>query len=485
MSNSNSDVVLVAGGAGGLALLWWLLRRKYPVPANELSGTYNVLAIPEVALTLSTVGNGYTVPATGTYNYPKDSVVDIEAVPDSGWSFAGWTGDVADPSSSITTVTMDMDKTVTASFAYTPIAYPITGAYGYTSVMNTGTSFFATERYWLFYYLQYTTADSYADEIWYTSSADKTTWATPAQAMPTDGDRYGIALDGDKIHICVRATNSYSVFYRMGTLASNGTITWAAGKQTVFTLNSNFRTEDCSIALDFNGYPTVISAFNASGMGSSAHKHIYAHTSTTKNGTWTTGTTTSLFQGDVLSPASGFCALTNGGSNTMLAVWNQGASLYAANRNTSGVWSTPSLIGTESQVNNNLGHWGIAGDSTSGNTYIAWFDAANNIQWVNYDVLGGTGVTDALEIAANPDANAFICLTLAGTDGSQYIIWEEAPGWYYKKRTGTSTWGNNTLWYNYPVFPAWSCPESIIDDELWLIECTGDDALHPSLNFVT
>jgi uncharacterized repeat protein (TIGR02543 family) len=68
-------------------------------------------------LTMAVNGNGSTDPLVGTHTYPQGTVVNITATPASGWQFDGWTGDVADPTSATTTVTMNTDKTVTANFA--------------------------------------------------------------------------------------------------------------------------------------------------------------------------------------------------------------------------------------------------------------------------------------------------------------------------------------------------------------------------------
>ncbi|WP_205620311.1 InlB B-repeat-containing protein [Alteribacter aurantiacus] len=40
----------------------------------------------------------------------------ITAVPDSGYTFAGWTGDHSGSSSRSATITMDVDRSVTALF---------------------------------------------------------------------------------------------------------------------------------------------------------------------------------------------------------------------------------------------------------------------------------------------------------------------------------------------------------------------------------
>ena len=68
-------------------------------------------------LIMEEVGNGTTTPADGTY---PEGDMTITATPDPGWWFAGWsTGDmteIADPGSASTTLTLDKDKTVTATF---------------------------------------------------------------------------------------------------------------------------------------------------------------------------------------------------------------------------------------------------------------------------------------------------------------------------------------------------------------------------------
>ncbi len=75
-------------------------------------------------LTMAVTGNGNTTPAVGVYYYDDGYVVNIAATPDNGWQFVNWTGDVADPSSANTSVTMNGNKTVTANFSQ--ITYTLT-----------------------------------------------------------------------------------------------------------------------------------------------------------------------------------------------------------------------------------------------------------------------------------------------------------------------------------------------------------------------
>ena len=67
-------------------------------------------------LTMAVTGSGATTPAAGTYAYAQGTVVDISAIPASGYQFVNWTGEVDNANSATTTVTMDATKTVTANF---------------------------------------------------------------------------------------------------------------------------------------------------------------------------------------------------------------------------------------------------------------------------------------------------------------------------------------------------------------------------------
>jgi len=67
-------------------------------------------------LTMAVNGSGSTTPPVGSHAYEPGAVVEISATPASDWRFDLWSSNVADPSSSSTTVTMDSDKTVIAYF---------------------------------------------------------------------------------------------------------------------------------------------------------------------------------------------------------------------------------------------------------------------------------------------------------------------------------------------------------------------------------
>ncbi|HWY44497.1 MAG TPA: choice-of-anchor Q domain-containing protein [Candidatus Sulfotelmatobacter sp.] len=60
---------------------------------------------------------GTTIPAPGNYPEPLSSVVVVAAIPNPGYGFVNWTGGVADPTNSSTTVIIDQGKTITANFS--------------------------------------------------------------------------------------------------------------------------------------------------------------------------------------------------------------------------------------------------------------------------------------------------------------------------------------------------------------------------------
>ena len=75
------------------------------------------------AISLAVDGSGSIKPAAETHEYNEGDVVTITAIPDKGWQFGGWSGDVVEPQSAVTTIIVSSDKTVTANFS--PIAHTI------------------------------------------------------------------------------------------------------------------------------------------------------------------------------------------------------------------------------------------------------------------------------------------------------------------------------------------------------------------------
>ena len=72
---------------------------------------------------------------SGSGNIPYGTLRTITAIPDIGYSFAGWTGEgVTDPASATTTVNMDRARSVTANFS--PSNFTVTGLAGIGGSIN-------------------------------------------------------------------------------------------------------------------------------------------------------------------------------------------------------------------------------------------------------------------------------------------------------------------------------------------------------------
>ncbi|MCW4028890.1 MAG: PQQ-binding-like beta-propeller repeat protein [Candidatus Bathyarchaeota archaeon] len=86
----------------------------YTVSADIMrySSIYAFGTLDQHSLTMTTEGNGTVQP--GNQTYYAGTNVDLVAIPDAGWSFSGWSGDASGESN--TTLTMDSNKTVTATF---------------------------------------------------------------------------------------------------------------------------------------------------------------------------------------------------------------------------------------------------------------------------------------------------------------------------------------------------------------------------------
>ena len=85
------------------------------VTSDQLDHNYTA-SIIQHTLTIIAGSNGTTSPTPGTSTHDYGTQVQVTATADSGYQFSGWTGDATGTTNPIT-ITMDEDKTITASFA--------------------------------------------------------------------------------------------------------------------------------------------------------------------------------------------------------------------------------------------------------------------------------------------------------------------------------------------------------------------------------
>lgn len=95
----------------------WIHFQNLSVP-YKVQTAWSAEVSVQNTLTISAGTGGTTDPAPGTHNYDEGTDVPITATPDTNHRFSGWTGDVPSghENDNPITITMDSDKSVTASF---------------------------------------------------------------------------------------------------------------------------------------------------------------------------------------------------------------------------------------------------------------------------------------------------------------------------------------------------------------------------------
>jgi hypothetical protein len=79
--------------------------------------TANFNQRPEHSIILQVDGQGTTNPAAGYHRYTEGTRVTITAIPDKGWRFDGWTGNIFDIKALSNTVIANVDTVYTARFS--------------------------------------------------------------------------------------------------------------------------------------------------------------------------------------------------------------------------------------------------------------------------------------------------------------------------------------------------------------------------------
>lgn len=96
------------------------------IDADTTIGVVFVQTAINYSLSVQTEGQGSVTKSPDAETYAADTVVQLNATPQPGWTFSTWNGPVADPVSSQTTVTINADTTVTAVFVQEIINYALT-----------------------------------------------------------------------------------------------------------------------------------------------------------------------------------------------------------------------------------------------------------------------------------------------------------------------------------------------------------------------
>jgi CSLREA domain-containing protein len=88
--------------------------------------------LTQLTILISPAGAGTTTPPAGSDNVPFTSLVNLSATPNTGYMFAGWTGNVAAPNSASTYIYLTGPQTITANFNSCGCAIDVSGSVSVT-----------------------------------------------------------------------------------------------------------------------------------------------------------------------------------------------------------------------------------------------------------------------------------------------------------------------------------------------------------------
>ncbi len=98
---------------------------------KEVTATFSTTPLPTYTLQVNVVGQGSVTKTPDQSNYVSGTVVQLTAVPSTGWRFDGWSGDLSGAANPIS-ITVNGDKVVTATFRLSITCIPVSGL-GFTS----------------------------------------------------------------------------------------------------------------------------------------------------------------------------------------------------------------------------------------------------------------------------------------------------------------------------------------------------------------
>ncbi|HEY4786946.1 MAG TPA: T9SS type A sorting domain-containing protein [Bacteroidales bacterium] len=93
----------------------------YTMLEKYINSLTNTIITTQYVLTTSTIGSGSVTPATGSF--AENTCMTLSAIPQTGWTFTGWSGDTTCTGNPIV-LTMNKNKTITASFTQVTTSVP-------------------------------------------------------------------------------------------------------------------------------------------------------------------------------------------------------------------------------------------------------------------------------------------------------------------------------------------------------------------------
>jgi len=141
---------------------------------------------------------------------------------------------------------------------------------------NQHNSVYAQGRHWLFYYAG-------GGQVEYVSSVDGVEWDSPVEVVASvDEYSFAVAFNNTHVHF-VYADRGDPIYYKRGTLATNGTISWGSQQEVMPSAGASALWTTPTIEIDAGGYPWVVVGL----CGGDDSLKLTVTSSNTTDDTWT------------------------------------------------------------------------------------------------------------------------------------------------------------------------------------------------------
>ncbi len=299
-------------------------------------------------------------------------------------------------------------------------------------------TFFAHNRYWIFY--------AKGPETKYRTSIDGLTWSSPTLICPGGpyAGRFSLWFDGTYVHYARSARiPTESIMYRRGNPNSDGTITWSTPDEQTVISPSPLKIYEPFITVDSEGYPWIGYRWGING-----EKYPNCTKSSLNNGTWQTTPgfpyQLSSFVGSDGNWAVSIVPLTQ---QKMYAVYLC-AGLLRGKLWDGTVFKYEEFIAEASIAKRTrFAHSLVAREN---DVYLVFLNVSVTKRILFCRRTSGIGWSEQETIQASVNDTAFPVLSIDSSNGDLYCFWANNDVIYYKKHMEGS-WDNNaTTWVTEP-----------------------------------
>jgi hypothetical protein len=296
-------------------------------------------------------------------------------------------------------------------------------------------SFYANGRFWVFYLN--------GTNMVFRSSTDGTTWSSETVIRPASGIDFDVFLQDTYVHYAFMDVNTYKLYYRRGTLNSDGTITWTNEQ---YVSDAGTVAYPPAIGVDSNGYPWIgyVCQFGYD-------YYPYVIKSSRNDGIWQTAsgfpyqlsTTSAYWRAVSITP------LTAG---KMLAIYTSDGVTIKARRWDGSAWGAE--VATTSAIHMSEYYSAVAqGD----NVHLVFLKSSGyDILYVKYTystnsfgtettLQAGATAYSAPVLSIDPSTNDLYVFAATKTTGTP-SGWTANHIYYIKYTASTGQWGSWTDW---------------------------------------